>query len=64
MEGEGERRAVMDGLTLLALVTGIPMGQLAKMTGYAMDVSSGEAQPQGALDVAQGLTSGKDGTKE
>lgn len=62
--GEGERRAVMDGLTLLALITGVPMGQLAKMTGYAMDVSSGEAQPQGAADVVQGLTSGKDGTKE
>jgi len=62
--GEGERRAVMDGLTLLALITGIPMGQLAKMTGYAMDVSSGDAQPQGPADVVQGLTSGKDGTKQ
>ena len=62
--GEGERRAVMDGLTLMALVTGIPMGQLAKMTGYAMDVSSGDAQPQGPADVVQGLTSGKDGTKQ
>ena len=63
--GDGDpRRAVMDGLTLMALVTGIPMGQLAKMTGYAIDVNSGDAKPQGVADVAQGLTSGRDGTKQ
>ncbi len=63
--GDGNpKRAVQDGLTALGLITGIPMGQLAKMAGYGVDVASGDAKPKGPLDVVQGLASGKDGTAQ
>lgn len=62
--GKGKPKpAVLDGLTALGLITGIPMGQLAKMAGYGTDVATGKAKPKGVGDLMQGLASGRDGTQ-
>lgn len=61
--GDGSaKKATQDGLVALALITGIPLGQLSKMTGYGIDVAAGDAKPQGVTDIVQGLASGRDGT--
>ncbi len=54
------KRAVRDVLTLLGLVTGLPLGALARPLGYVADVTDGVAEPETAGDVARGLLSGKD----
>lgn len=62
--GDGSaRKAVTDGLTALGLVTGIPMGQLAKMAGYATGVAEGSSRPDDLGDVMRGLASGRDGSE-
>jgi hypothetical protein len=61
MSEEGHaKRAVRDVLTLVGLVTGLPLGALARPLGYVADVTDGVAQPETAGDVARGLLSGKD----
>jgi len=62
--GEGSTgKAAKDGIAALGLILGIPAGQLAKLAGYAGDVSEGRARPQSATDVMQGVLTGRDGTK-
>lgn len=62
--GNGSARvAVVDGLALLSLVTGVPLGQLSKMAGYAVGTAEGYSHPTNALDVARGMISGRDGTE-
>jgi len=61
MSEEGHsKRAVRDVLTLLGLVTGLPLGAFGRPAGYLADVADGVAQPETAGDVARGLLSGKD----
>ena len=61
--GDGRAdRAVGDGLTALALATGVPLNWLAKPMGYGAGVAEGRYAPEGPVDILQGLVSGRDGT--
>lgn len=51
-------RAVRDTLTLVSLLTGVPVSALAKPLGYAADVDQGRVQPTGAADAVRGAVSG------
>ena len=62
--GEGSaKKAVTDSLTALGLITGIPMGQLAKSAGYVTGVVEGSSRPEHLGQVLQGVASGRDGTE-
>lgn len=54
------KRAIKDTLSLVGLVTGLPVSALGRPAGYLADVADGVAQPENALDVGRGLFSGKD----
>lgn len=51
-------RAIRDTLTLISIVTGIPVAALGKPLGYAADVAQGRIEPTGPLDAARGVISG------
>jgi hypothetical protein len=53
-----------DFLTLLGLISGLPLGQLGKPVGYALAVKQGKAEPESVGDVARGLVSGQDVNRE
>jgi GNAT superfamily N-acetyltransferase len=53
------RRAVRDTLDAVALLTGLPTGQVKKALGYAADVAQGREEPEGPIEVARGLISGR-----
>lgn len=50
---------VRDVLTLISLVTGIPVTVLGRPVGYVIDVEAGKTEPTGPVDVARGLVTGK-----
>ena len=50
---------VRDVLTLISLVTGIPVTVLGRPIGYAIDVEAGKTKPTGPVDVTRGLITGK-----
>ncbi len=54
-------KAVKDSLTLLGLLTGVPLGALGRPAGYLIDVAEGEAEPEGPVDFTRGLVTGKRG---
>lgn len=59
MAGEGKAsRAIRDTLTLISILTGIPVAALNKPLGYAADVAEGRVDPTGPIDAARGLVSG------
>jgi hypothetical protein len=59
VNGEKFNRAdVRNVLTLLGLVSGLPLVPLAKPLGYAADVANGDVEPTGPLDAARGATTG------
>jgi hypothetical protein len=58
------KRAVRDTLTMLGMITGLPLGQLGKPIGYIADVEQGKAKPESAMDYVRGLLSGKDVNRE
>ena len=51
-------RAIRDTLTLVSLMTGIPVAALGKPLGYAADVAQDRVVPTGPADMARGLVSG------
>ena len=60
--GEGEarlKRPIQDTLTALSLVTGLPFAALGRPAGYLADVEQGYVEPEGPVDTARGLISGK-----
>ncbi|MBA2707478.1 MAG: hypothetical protein H0U59_06720, partial [Gemmatimonadaceae bacterium] len=59
-----KRKAVKDGLTLLGLISGLPLAPLAKPIGYGLDVMDGKVDPSGPVDAIRGLATGKSGTKK
>lgn len=62
--GEGsEKKAVRDSLTLIGLLTGIPVTPLGRPIGYLIDVEKGKAKPQNELDYFRGLVTGAPGVK-
>jgi hypothetical protein len=52
-------RNVRDVLTLLSLVTGIPVTVLGRPVGYAIDVERGNIEPTSKADYVRGLVTGK-----
>jgi len=50
---------VRDVLTLLSLVTGIPLTVLGRPIGYEMEVQRGKVTPTDSIDYARGLVTGK-----
>jgi len=59
VNGEKFNRAdVRNVLTLLGLVSGLPLLPLAKPLGYAADVANGDVEPTGPLDAARGAITG------
>ena len=50
---------VKDVITLLSLVTGVPLTVLGKPIGYAMDVESGKINPTSDGDYVRGLITGR-----
>lgn len=63
MGDKSARRATLDGLQVVAMMTGIPTGQLSKTLGYGIGTAEGRYDPQGPVDVMQGVVSGRDGTE-
>nr|WP_315463925.1 hypothetical protein [uncultured Rhodoferax sp.] len=59
VEGEGKAsRAIRDTLTLISLVTGIPVAALGKPLGYGAEVVQGNVTPTGPVDTVRGAISG------
>jgi hypothetical protein len=61
VEGGSDKKAIRDTLTLLGLLTGVPVAPLSRPLGYLSDVSEGKAEPTGPVDFARGLVTGKPG---
>lgn len=57
-QGQLSGRNVRDVLTLLTLLTGVPVSALGKPIGYAMDAEGGKIQPTGPVDYGRGLITG------
>jgi len=62
-KGKLSKNTVRDSLTLLSLMSGVPVLPFAKPVGYLQDVDSGRADPSNPLDFARGLITGKPGSK-
>ena len=62
-EDGSARRATIDGLQAIGLITGIPTGQLGRTLGYGVGVAEDRFSPTGPVDVMQGVISGRDGTE-
>jgi hypothetical protein len=63
-EDGSARRATIDGLQAIGLITGIPTGQLGRTLGYGVGVAEDRFSPTGPVDVMQGVISGRDGTQQ
>ena len=59
VDGESFNRAdTRDALNLLGVLTGTPVGALAKPVGYGVGVAQGDIEPTGPLDAARGVVTG------
>ncbi|WP_062788578.1 hypothetical protein [Novosphingobium capsulatum] len=57
--GEETKHATKDVLETTGYLTGLVPGQVASATQFLVDVSQGDADPQGVGDWIEGLTTGK-----
>ena len=53
------KEAIRDALTLIGLLSGVPVGALARPLRYLVDVADECAEPTGPVDVARGLVVGR-----
>ena len=53
------KRAIKDSLTLIGLLTGLPVAPLGRPLGYMADVAQGKVEPSGPIDYSRGLISGR-----
>lgn len=59
---EGNRNpkfAIRDSLSVLGLMTGLPLYPASKPISYVIDVNRGEKDPSGPIDYTRGLITGK-----
>lgn len=56
-----QKKAIRDSLTLLGLLSGLPVAPLGKPLGYLSDVSQGEVDPENVFDFTRGLVTGRKG---
>lgn len=62
MKGEGSRKkAIRDVFNSVGVMTGTPVGVLARPLGYLSDIQEGKAQPTGPIDFTRGIITGKPG---
>jgi hypothetical protein len=61
VKGELTRRQAKDMLTVIGILTGLPVGAAARPIGYTLDMNQGKAQPDNVLDLARGMTTGYSG---
>lgn len=54
-------KTVQDSLTALSLISGVPVGFVAKPINYLNDLKSGKANPSGPIDFTRGLITGQTG---
>jgi hypothetical protein len=52
---------VKDTMTLMSLITGIPLTPIGRAAGYETDVERGEIEPKNAVDYVRGLLTGSTG---
>lgn len=57
------KKVTKDVLMFVGTATGTPVGALSKPVGYLIDVNEGKANPEGPVDVARGLITGKSESK-
>lgn len=58
-EGTGGKRALIDSLSFIELVSGAPLSPIYRSGGYLLDVEEGKKEPTGAIDFTRGLITGK-----
>lgn len=59
---EGSKKAaIRDTLSLLSILSGLPVSPLSRPLGYLSEVSEGNVYPENALDFSRGLITGKTG---
>ena len=65
VEGEVQKpdKIARGALTGIALYAGIPTNWLTKPLTYGIKVQEGKAAPENALDILQGVLTGRDGTE-
>lgn len=63
-KGALSKNTVRDTLTLISLMSGLPVLPFSKPINYLQDIDSGRANPSGPLDLARGLITGKPGGKQ
>ena len=65
VEGEVQKpdKIARGALTGIALYAGIPANWLTKPLTYGIKVQEGKAAPENALDILQGVLTGRDGTE-
>jgi len=51
-------KAIKDTLTALGLLTGLPLGAVARPVGYVADVAAGVEKPRNPIDFMRGVISG------
>lgn len=51
-------RAVKDSLTLITMITGVPVTAAGRPLGYMADIAEGRTEPTGPIDAARGLVTG------
>lgn len=56
---ELKKAEVRDLLTMLGLLTGLPVAPVARAGGYAADVANERVEPEGVTDVAIGIVTGR-----
>ena len=62
-EREVTGRNVRDVLTLVSLLTGIPVSAIGRPVGYLVDEGNGRAVPSGPVDYVRGLVTGAAGDR-
>ena len=53
------KKAVKDSLTMIGLLTGVPLGALGRPAGYIIDWEEGDVEPTNVVDIARGVISGR-----
>lgn len=53
------KRAIKDSLTLIGLLTGLPVAPLGRPLGYMADIAQDKVEPTGPIDYSRGLISGR-----
>lgn len=59
VEDGPKKRAVRDALAAIGLLSGLPVGAIARPAGYLADVADGSEDADGGVDLARGLVSGR-----